>query len=384
MKLSNIINIFSKEYKTIVRDKRTLLVLILLPLVFYPLLIGSLEMIRKDSEVKLNEKILNIYVENNTDIDIYQILHNKDNINVIEEDSANNAVSIEEVHGRLEINKVDDYKYEFLFKYDSTNEYGHLALSKVTKILNEYKDKMITDEFNRLGIEYNIMESFEFKYEDTSNEEKRIGKTISSIIPYFMIISILAGGITVGIDITAGEKERGTIATLLSSKLTKLEIIIGKLAVIILSSLVSAILSVFGLFIALKISSDSLLNMNFPFINLLVSIILLLPLVILTSSIILSLGFYAKSIKEGNSYGTILYLLVIFLGALLTIDGLQLPEYVKYIPVINTIMALKSVFMFEIDKMVIIAAVLINTALSILFIYLAVRISNKEEVLFRT
>ena len=88
--------------------------------------------------------------------------------------------------------------------------------------------------------------------EDVATGESLGRMILSRLLPYFMVLAILTGAMGLGAEITAGEKERSTIATLLVSQLSRTEIVLGKFLTVLTVSLTSSLLSAVGLLIGVR------------------------------------------------------------------------------------------------------------------------------------
>ncbi len=389
MKLKNILFILRKELLGIARDKKVLVTLILLPLLFYPLLISGLNYFQGREEDKLNNFKPSIAYVGKDGSDIESFITKSDKVimpGAISDPEA--KLSKGEIQGILEVDSQTEEKtqYQLLYKYDSTDIKSRKSLEILSSIIDQYKNEFILEKFEELRLDKSFLNPVEIDGRDTASDEKLAG-TALIIIPYFMIISILAGAISTGMDLTAGEKERGTIATLLSSQLSKQEIVIGKICVITLAGFFSSILSVIGLIIAIYFSSGD--NGPVPISTLPANSIFLMTVILLTtavfiSSIVIGIGFYSKSIKEGSTYTTPLYMIIIFLGVLSTVEGLTITKVLYFIPILNAIFTIKSILFSQIDAQVILITVVSMLIYSAFAVAFSVRLCSREEVLFRS
>jgi sodium transport system permease protein len=191
------------------------------------------------------------------------------------------------------------------------------------------------------------------------------------------------------VDITAGEKERGTIATLLVSQISRLEIVLGKCFAVMLISFTSMILGLFGLTLAF-LSGASIaggvegvqfgISINTVFLLFLV----LFPLVGLASAVLVMVGIFARNIREASSYITPIYMLTIFLGIISISQGMELTGKMFLVPVLNSSFVFKELLMGKIYWDHIITTFSANMVIAGLALFGATRLFSKEEVLFRS
>jgi sodium transport system permease protein len=151
------------------------------------------------------------------------------------------------------------------------------------------------------------------------------------------------------IDLGAGEKERGTMETLLTAPVNRFHILLGKFGVIVLTGLASAVVSMFGLYLGLRQSKELPPEIMEVIVKILgaetiLSIFsLLLPLTVFFAGILLSVSLSAKSFKEAQSLMTPLNLAVIVPAAIGMMPGVEMNFVTALIPVLNVSLATKEI-----------------------------------------
>jgi len=384
VKFNNIAFLFKKELRGLYRDRRTFITLIIIPLFFYPALISGMNYFQKVAAINLENHVPKLAIVDNSDGKIMKAIKENTRFRIVTGSNYNEKLQNGYIQGIVEINGGSNDTYEVNYFFDSTDSESRKSFEMFNDFINNYKTELVNKRLNTLGVDRSLIEPVNLVGKDIATDEKLTGMAFI-IIPYFMIISILAGAITTGIDLTAGEKERGTIATLLSCQLSNHEIVIGKVVVISFAGIISSILSVIGLFMSLKINNESTVQISaLPINSILLILSILIPVSILISSIIVIMGLYARSIKEGSSYATPLYLVMIFLGVLTTIDGFSISKGLFYIPLLNAVFTLKSMLSFQLDMQLYLTTIATTLIYSFISIYISVRICEREEVLFRT
>jgi sodium transport system permease protein len=150
------------------------------------------------------------------------------------------------------------------------------------------------------------------------------------------------------IDLFTGEKERGTIETLLTTPVARWKILLGKMMVVVLSGMLAASCSLLGLFISIEFldlgADKELLNvihsiLTVPFILSMLS--MLLPLVIFFAGVMIPIAIYAKSFKEAQSIITPLNIVMVLPAMIGFFPGIELDLNTAFIPVINVVLATK-------------------------------------------
>jgi len=192
------------------------------------------------------------------------------------------------------------------------------------------------------------------------------------------------------IDLGAGEKERGTMETLLTAPVNRFHILLGKFGVVVLSGLVSAAVSIFGLFVAIKQTNEipqqfmDIIVKMLGWDTILLVLSLLLPLTIFFAGVLLSVSLTARSFKEAQSMISPLNIAVIVPAAIGLVPGIKMSAATAMIPILNVSLATKEIIAgtMQTSHLVIVYASL--TALALLSLYGSVWWFKRESTIFRS
>jgi len=197
------------------------------------------------------------------------------------------------------------------------------------------------------------------------------------------------GSMYPAIDLGAGEKERGTLETLLTAPVNRFHILIGKFGVVVLSGLVSAVVSMVGLYVGFKQSSE----LPPEFLELIVAILgkgnvvliltLLVPLCVFFAGILLSLSMSAKGFKEAQSIISPLNIAIIVPAAIGLIPGVQMSYLTAMIPVLNVSLATKEIIAGTMQTGYLIVVYISLTIMALLSLYIASKRFTSESAIFR-
>jgi len=277
---------------------------------------------------------------------------------------------------------------EIIIQYDSTAPRSQLARKRVTALLDSYRQEIIRGRLNQLGLDLDFIQPLSEQWIDLAAEEKKVGSLLGMILPYILIILIFIGAMHSAVDITAGEKERGTLATLLVSQLSRLEIVMGKYLTVMTISATSMILGLIGLSIAFltpayTLGELSLIKAPFSLTLFFLFFLVLAPLVGLASALLILMGIFARNSREASSYVTPIYMVAIFLGMISLSQGLELADPLFFIPILNNSFTFKELLMGTVDGTHILFTLISNIVIALLALLAATHLFNKENVLFR-
>ena len=397
MSWKNIKLIFIKELVGTIRDKRTIIAMIIIPLIFYPLLFTGIGYFSKVGSMKseeANSKIMIYGAEFAPQLVKHLQDSEKIEILIMEEDFSNKLQN-GDIQAVLAIPSDFKYKTEqeepgkIILKYDATEAKSRIAQKRVNQIIEKYKGEILLQRISRLNLKEEFLTPLILQEENIATAEKIAGSFLAVLLPYLIIILIFAGAMHTAVDITAGEKERGTIATLLVSQVSRLEIVLGKCLAVMLISFTSMVLGLLGLTLAFLLGASiagGIEGMNFGIsINTIFLLFLVLfPLVGLASAVLVMVGIFARNIREASNYITPIYMLTVFLGVISISQGMELTGKMFLVPILNSSFVFKELLMGKIYWDHILTTFSANTVIAGFALLGATRLFSKEEVLFRS
>ena len=372
--------------------------MVVIPVLITPLLVVGSIKFQEYQNKKSDEKILKIALINETDdVIIKGLLSEQKGVEIIEDislDSLESGIKTDSIQGGMYIEK------EFLSKISSNNtgviniyykssDLMSRSKKRMKDALENYKKTVVTERLTNFNIDEKLLEPLDIVDVDMSTAKETIGKAVGGFIPYILVMFIFLGAMYPAIDLGAGEKERGSLETLLSSPATKFEITMGKLLVVSLTGLVSGLVSVLGISSSLffidnipeQIQSTIMELIN-PFMIFSV-IILMIPIAIFFASMLLSISFYARSFKEAQSLMAPLNMVIIVPLFLSLGPGMEIDHATALMPLINVGLLTKEILAGSVEPIY-----FIETLCSLLF-FAAVGIKfsvywfNKENTIFR-
>lgn len=355
--MKNIFIIAKKEITDLLRDKRTLMTMIIIPVLVFPIIMGITGKITSNSIKKEQEKALKIGIlESANTNQVKQLFEGRKDIqfiNVSEASQFEALIQKDSIDGALMVSDSlaesisTMKKAQITLLYKSAN-WG--VKERTINVLEGYKNTLMNERLARLNINRQSIDPIEIKIQDVSSMREKIGQNIGGMIPYILIIFSFIGCMYPAIDLFTNEKERGTLETILVTPVKRLEILFGKMIVVALTGLISATLSLIGLSVGLKQFSSGLPEdimgtlMNFiePS-NAIMLIGMLIPLLIFFASLLTMVTTYAKSYKEAQSIISPMMIIVILPAVIGMMPGIKLSFSTALIPIANISLATKEI-----------------------------------------
>lgn len=396
-----ILVIFKKELLDILRDHRTIIAMILIPFLLFPVLMGvATKFMRLAAKEKLT-KTLNVGLVTNGNAEEFRhMLQNRDDIKVIEDitvDSCQTLIKSQRLDAAIVFEPDFDKHVSNLLTgkisiYFESTEEKSLELKRLLNLLHKFKLNLRVIRFKRLDLDKSTFKTVEIKVYNLTQSNEKLAISISGVISYIFIIFCFLGCMYPAIDLAAGEKERGTLETLLTSPVSNFQILIGKFLVVVLAGILSAVISVLGLYVGILFMREiphelvqSIIGV-LEFKSLALSISFLVPLSAFIAGIVLSLSLFAKSFKEAQSIINPCLFVFLIPAFVASIPEMSLNASTVFIPILNAILASKEVIITgSITPMLLAMVVHLSSIFLVgISLYGCSKIFEHEDVIFRS
>lgn len=292
-----------------------------------------------------------------------------------------------------EASAVDIPQPEILF--NSAREKSRVAQVQIDQILNVWKSQIVRENLMAGRVPANIARPFAFVPRDIAERRQQEAALWAKILPFVLFIWALTGAFYPAVDLCAGEKERGTLETLLSSPALRTEIVWGKLLTVMTFSCATALLNLGSMGFTAQYTlsqlkaagpEEAIVGLDLPALGtLLWLLVALLPVSALFSALCLACAAFARSTKEGQYYLMPLLLVTMPLMMLPMAPGAELDLGSSLIPVSGLVLLLKGLVQGNYAEVApyAIPVVLVTLACCLLAIRWAVYQFSQESVLFR-
>ncbi len=381
--MKNIVNIASKEFLDTLRDRRTLIMMIVVPILVFPLiftLVTRLQtsILEKEQERLLLTGVINhdpgnkliVFLEKRQDVSLIAVEDSGELERLVRRDSLQVGLVIEQDFSRnLEAMKSAGVKVYFSATKLTVKD-------RIDRILDVFSDQMLKERILAKDLEESFIHPVNIESVNVATPQEVLGKLAGGFLPYLFVIFCFMGAMYPAIDLFTGEKERKTLETLLTTPVSRFEILVGKMVVIVTTGIVSAMLAIFGLFIAFQFIAGmpeiitsvvaGMLTLTFVMLML----VMLLPLTIFFAGVMIPLTIYAKTFKEAQSILTPLTFLVIIPAIFGLIPGVELTVATALIPIVNISLATKEIVAGTIEMpllLITIFSLVVYATLSVLF-----------------
>lgn len=270
--------------------------------------------------------------------------------------------------------------------HNSANETSQIAYLRISQVLQRWTEMIGQSNLQFSGVPETAADPVDVANVDVADSDHKDAAIWSKIFPFMVLLWAMTGAFYPAVDLCAGEKERGTLETLLSSPASRVEIVWGKLLTITLFSMATAVLNLIsvaltGLFLLRQLNTFAMPPALTPLWLLLV----LIPVSALFSALCLALAAMARSTKEGQYYLMPLMMVTMPLVILPMAPGVELSLGNSLIPITGVMLLLRALLEgnYVVALPYVAPVVLVTIGCCLLAIRWAVDQFNSENVLFR-
>lgn len=387
--MNDVMTVFSKELKRFWIDKKLLFTSVFLPGVMIFIIYSVMGNVFADQAQETETTPSLVYVENLPsefeslfDDQLFNLQpYQGEAIETLIDEEEGSVLIFEE--GFVEALENDAFPEVELY-FSATNELSNIAGSRVNAILSAIRESTLMGDFTEE--ERLVFNQQNTIYEDESDLFVRI---VAGVVPLLIIIFLFAGALSIGPDVIAGEKERGTLATLLVTPVSRGSFAMGKILAISVISLSSAFSSFIGIALSLPrlLQLDSSSNLDVLEIYGLSSFIAILLIIFVTTLFIVGLisvvSAYAKSVKEAASLASPLYIITIVISALNIFSDASGQLYLFALPLFGPIQVINSVMTQSLNWLEVIMVVSSHLLWTLLLAALVQKMLSSERIVFQ-
>lgn len=405
-----IFTIYRKELKDSLRDRRTLLSMIIIPTLMMPVLMFGVGTIAKKAFNKAREEIPAIMVlgAENSPATVTQLRESKKFHIVPTRDDWKTRISEKKIRAAVRLPPHFDADLQngsagavTIYHYEGELKSG-LAAGDLDKFFRDLRERTVAQQLAARSLPASLVRPFEVSRENVAPPEKVGGNLFGGVVPYLIIILCFTGAMYPALDLTAGEKERGTMETLLCAPVARVEIVLGKFLMVLTGSLAAMVLSLFSLALSAALAGlllpaggakaalasaskagGAALPMIDP-VGILGVIAMILPTAVLFSAVLFTVALFAKSHKEAQSYATPFMFVVLMPAIVGMLPGIDLNARLAFVPILNLSLVCKEM-LSGVWHWHFIAAIFGSSCLyAAAALALAVKMFSRESVIFRS
>jgi len=411
MNWQNILTVYVKELKDSLRDRRTLLSMIIIPTLVMPALIFGMGKIASKVVSKARDEAPRVMILGGEDSPgVVEALRSAEKLRVVPASADwKEQISDKKIRGAVQLpagfeeslanGKPDTV---VLFHYEGELK-STFAMSELERFFRDLRERTVAERLTQRSLPSTLIKPFDVRRENVAPPEKVGGNLFGGIVPYIIIILCFTGAMYPAMDLTAGEKERGTMETLLCSPVARVDLVLGKFLMVLTGSLGAMAMSMVSLGITAVLAgmlvtgggsapvasqvsaagSSSAIPMIDP-VGLIGVIAMIFPVAVLFSAVLFTISLFAKSYKEAQSYVSPLLIVVLMPAMVGLLPGIELNVQLALVPILNLSLVCREMLsgVWHWNYIAIIFAS--SCVYAVAALLLSVRMFNREDVIFRS
>jgi sodium transport system permease protein len=397
--------VYLKELTELMRDKKTLIFVILLPIFIFPVIFGVMGLVLSSTTNKAMQEehryvIVNaeqapqfadalfyhknfkqVTTDKTTEAELVAAIRNDefDVAIVVPTDFSAKRAAVEQAQWQIIYNQSS--QFDFMYRYFS-------------ELLADFNEQLQRDTLTQLNVDQTklaaIIKPVDVQKVDTAAKRENIGEKFGAVIAYILIPLCLLGASYPAIDMGAGEKERGTLETLLICPISRVSIVLGKFLTVLTTGLVGALITVgsFGIWGAIIGSLGGMAVVQeamsaIAITELVLIFSLLLPISAVFAALLLAISIYARTFKEAQNYISPLSILIFLPLIAAMMPGVELNSKTALVPIMNVALAIKELIKGTADYAMLALIFGSTLVLATVAIGFCVHWFQQEKVLFR-
>lgn len=384
--------IFLKECLDTLRDRRAVIAMVAVPVLLYPALfvVGAQALIVQQGRVEAMDSRVAITGPHANLVRPW--LKHAPEIAVAIEDDPEEALALGRIDavvvtGLGESPEASYDSLEIIIQYDSVEQRSLYSLSRVREALQEKSRELLALRIAEVALPEGFAHPLTIQGVDTASTERRTGYLLGSMLPMLMVVMLGVGAFYPAIDLTAGEKERGTLETLLATPAGKLNIVWGKFLTVFLLCMITGLLNLGSMSASVLFQLGQLedgfgeFGLTISPGMLLIALAAMVPLAFFVSAIMMALAVLARSFKEAQNFVTPFFVALLIPATWAAVPGVTLDTFNQFLPVANVALLFKALFLGEATAEGVFAVLVSTAAFALLALQFATWLFQQDEML---
>ncbi|HUJ22614.1 MAG TPA: ABC transporter permease subunit [Bryobacteraceae bacterium] len=385
--------IYGKEMLDMFRDRRALISMIVVPVIAIPGIFLVIHYFTQNLGKKAQSESLRLGIADTVSQPGLREKLKGAGFELVSSADPRTAVENKTVAAGIAQSRATAGADEIIVYEDKTREASNLAGDRVRALIEELKLDQIKGNLRGLGVSERVLNPFTVTSTNVAPEKKMASFILGSVLGYAVLLLMFTGGMYPAIDMTAGEKERHTLETLLASPASREEIILGKILAATSASFLTALLSIASLLFSIQRSGmgtgdadlQKLVSRAAPSAATVGLILMtLIPTALFAASVMVAIALFARGFKEAQSLLTPVVMAVVIPAIIGMLPGIELTVGLALIPIFNVSELIKEIMLGEFNGLSFLTAFVSNVFYAGIAFWISVRIFKTESVLFRS
>lgn len=395
--------VLKKELIEFSKDRKTLFFTLLFPLLIYPIVFTMMTSLARRDENQRKSKASRVALVDQSGALRPGLQSDTQNFTLIDPPSdLTKALADDQIDLQVEVapdaasRMAGGHTFGVTVKSDDNSNNSKEAAKRFKTFLDATQNRLIEQRFESLGSSTEMAKPFEMKRLDVGDDLRAISRFLGYMLPYILMITMYAGAMQHGAYMSAGERERGTLMSLLATRLPRHDIILGKQLALFVLSIGTALINIIGVTFGMSrlaeasttpaVANASQVAKLGGLIDakvLLLTLLILIPLGLFFTAVVMLVGVQSKNTREASTALMPGIFIVIMLGVFSSAPGIEKMAFLPWVPVLNVSLAIRKLFAHQSVVSEYLLALSMTVALAATATALATRLLNRESALFK-
>lgn len=388
--------VYVKEMVEAVRDRRTLLVMVVLPAIFMPIATLGIPYLAQRQQRLIQTVVPRVAVVGQAPALIHMAYATKlitpvrapDPVTALRE---RKVLAVLKVPPKFEAVLARDGQVHVGILYDASDSESTAARARVVELISRYSQQVVARRLAARHLNPRDLLPVVLDERNVATERQLSGLLLASLLPFFIAMWAVVGGMSVAVDITAGEKERGTLESLLVAPPSREALVLGKFLSVVTSSMGAVIVVLVAMMVSLRwgypylLHTTKKLDVSLPLGTAVVMLGVALLYSALVSAIQLAVSIYARTPREAQQYITPLYFVTVLPAlAVQFVSEWQRVPWAYLVPILNAFFSFRELLLGTVNWGHLLLGTLSSAFYAALALQAAVALMSRESVIFRT
>jgi sodium transport system permease protein len=399
--------IFKKEMVEFFKDRKTVFFAFVMPLILYPVLFTMIVRVSARDEIQRKGQASRVVLVDPGNLIRRQLEADPAKFKLVPMPEGGFLKGVTDEKVDLQVEVAADAAEAFgkaepitvTATYDQSTSGSNTALKRFKEAMLEFDRATVKQRLASIRAPEGLAQPSKVEVRKAGDLARELSKVLGSFIPYVLLIVMYAGAMQHGAYMSAGERERSTLMSLLATRIPRTQIIMGKQLALFTLSLLTVLVSLVSMALGMgrmgqeiqatqaagassQVSLSSLYAIASPG-TLLLCFLLLVPLGFFFTAIVLLIGTQARSTREAQTALTPGIFVVIVLGVFSILPGIEKMAALPYIPVLNVSLAIRKLFGQQGNALEYLIAFGMTAGMAALATWQSSRILSRESSLFK-
>jgi sodium transport system permease protein len=354
MRLEIIRQVFLKELRETLRDRRSLAAMFGIPLLLYPMLTLGMATLTASTQRRMTRQTSRVAIKNpEAAPHLVERLERLDSgVRIVSATAAKESIAANRVDAVLlvpphaEADALASREVQIHIQLDRSRSASDFTQRKLDRILDDYEKWIIEERLRAHGMPVSLMRPLESVTDDVATGDRRMGRLLALMLPMMLLMTGLFGAFFPAVNATTAERELGTLETLLVTPARKMELLVAKGGLVLLLGLLTAGLNMLSMALVFwRTTSMAMRGAESLTINpaaLALTYLAAVPTIILCAATALVVGLFARNYREANSYATPIFLLPLVPMIVSMMEPKTTPGLLVT-PIVNTTIVIRDV-----------------------------------------